>query len=58
MKCCIYENELWPYYDIDDDCYIDDATEVPAEQITEWKRVMADFYRVQREMKAAHDTPR
>lgn len=51
MRVYLYRDELWPFYGIDqsdpDPEYI---REVHGRTVNRWKRVLAEFHKVQREM--------
>lgn len=54
MKVRIYEEESYPTYGFSDASY-DTEVDVPEDTVRDWRRVMAEYQRVQTEMCEALD---
>ena len=52
VKTKIYEDDHYPFYRLDDNWGSERS--VPEEKYNEWKRVMSEFYRVQKEIEEVY----
>lgn len=55
MKLYVSEQEWYPVFEFEKDDRYGEGLNVPDEKVKEWKKVYADFYRVQEEIRKEYE---